>query len=245
MERSLCSPSLYNPFTPGDNRNMQLRNLTHALLLAGSAFGTAAADESFDTLAIHLEQNATDGDAEVVIKATSNADGLSALEVVAPDGRALLNFESPDSKLGIRSFSLESPEPSNDGRVQADFPTGAYRVSGTAVSGSKLAGESTLSHALPATVTITKPADGQEGVPVNGLVTTWSAVPGIKQLILVLEDEDTEMEMAVDLPGDATTFNVPDGWMRPGVEYKLAVGSVAADGNRSFVEIGFETAGAD
>jgi hypothetical protein len=30
--------------------------------------------------------------------------------------------------------------------------------------------------------------------------------------------------------------------MRPGVEYKLAVGTVAADGNRSFVEIGFETA---
>ena len=40
----------------------------------------------------------------VVIKTNSDDEGLSALTVVAPDGRTLVDFKSPDAKLGIRSF---------------------------------------------------------------------------------------------------------------------------------------------
>jgi len=36
---------------------------------------------------------------------------------------------------------------------------------------------------------------------------------------------------------------VPDGFLLPGTEYQLAIGTVSAEGNVSFVETTFTTAG--
>ena len=66
----------------------------------------------FETVEIYFEQNATDGDAEVVFKAKAGDDGMTKLKVFSPDGKTVIDFVAPDpSTLGIRQFHLESPEP--------------------------------------------------------------------------------------------------------------------------------------
>ena len=114
-----------------------MTRLTVALLglLALGAPGFAQADEKFEQIAVRLEQNATDEDVEVVLEATSGDFGLATLRVAAPDGRTVIDFKAPDSKLGIRRLVLESPEPTNDGRLQKDFPAGAYTFTGSTVKG--------------------------------------------------------------------------------------------------------------
>jgi hypothetical protein len=49
----------------------------------------------------------------------------------------------------------------------------------------------------------------------------------------------------VTLPGTATSFAVPDGVLQPGHGYTLALGTVLAGGNASFVETTFATAPRD
>jgi hypothetical protein len=44
------------------------------------------------------------------------------------------------------------------------------------------------------------------------------------------------------LPGSAQAFTLPDGFLRAGETYKVEIGTVAKDGNRSFIEAGFATA---
>jgi hypothetical protein len=38
-------------------------------------------------------------------------------------------------------------------------------------------------------------------------------------------------------------FDVPDGFLLPGTEYTLGIGAETADGNASYVETSFTTAG--
>ena len=218
--------------------------LTLLSLLALAASSFALADEKFEEASIRLEQNATDEDVEVVFEATSGDDGLAALRVSAPDGRVVIDFRSPDSKLGIRSFVLESPERINDGRIQAAFPAGVYTFAGSTVSGEKLAAKVTLSHSLPPTASFVRPSPKDLDIPVKGLQLKWGAPKGLASCIVILEHEKTGAKVLnVTLPGAATTLAVPDGLLVPGTEYKLEIGTVGRDGNRSFVETTFKTAG--
>jgi len=207
-----------------------------------AAASLVRAGDRLDTAKLYLEQNLTDGDLEVVIEAKGGAAGLSALTLVAPDGRRLVDFKVPDGKLGIRSIKLGSPEPENDGRVQADFPAGDYGFTGTKVDGGQLTGSSILSHRLPPPVSFLIPKDGQEDVPVVGLKAQWKPLRGIEKNVLILENEERDLAIEAEFPGNASALEIPNSWMQPDTEYRLAVGSVAPDGNRSFVEIGFEPA---
>jgi len=221
--------------------------MTHAILTAAVLLwlvfpGLAQADEKFEHVAIRFEQNATDQDAEIVFEATSGAVGLATLKVVAPDGRTLIDFKAPDSKLGLRHFSFESPEPKNDGRVQADFPPGEYTFTGSTVSGIKLRSKAVLSHRLPSAVSFVRPRPGQKDVPVKGLQINWSPVKNPAAYVIVIEQEETDRKIEAKLSGTATSFAVPDGFIAPDTEYKLAIGSVMQDGNTSFVESAFTTA---
>ena len=47
----------------------------------------------FEELALTLEQNATDGDTEVVLFAKGGDEGLRRLTITAPDGRKLATLE--------------------------------------------------------------------------------------------------------------------------------------------------------
>lgn len=218
------------------------RELIAALLLTGALHGIASAGQQFERVKVFLERNLLDKDAEIKFEATGGKVGLANLKVVAPDGRTVLDVKAPDSKLGMRTLSLESPEPTNDGRVQADFPAGMYTFSGSDTSGQKLEGKAMLSHAFPDPAVFVRPKADASNVPYKGLQIGWQAVKGLGSQVVVIEHEASGRKLRADLPGNATSFNVPDGFLLPGTEYKLEIGTVAKDGNASFIETSFTTA---
>ena len=120
-------------------------------VLSGSA-QRAASEPSpapFPIATVHMEQNATDGDKEVVFQAKADTEGLVELDIRSPDGRAVIAFKAPDaSTLGMRQFRFETPEPPDSKALQAAFPEGAYEFFGRTTSGAKLVGKSTLNHRL-------------------------------------------------------------------------------------------------
>jgi hypothetical protein len=206
------------------------------LLLLG---GAAAAEGQFEKALIYLERNVADDDIEVRVIATADDTGFAALRVIAPDGRTVIDFRSPDSKLGIRHLDLESPELRDQGSVKADFPEGTYRFEGTLVGGATLRAEATLRHAFPDAPTLTSPRAGQTELPVKGAKVRWEPVAGAASLHVVLKEHKGAREMRAMLPGSSTVFAIPDGFLVPGVKYEVAVGTVHEGGNRSFQEIEF------
>ena len=94
----------------------------------------------------------------------------------------MIDLRTPDSKLGVRSLTLESPEPADDAVVRADFPAGAYRFEGTSTKGAMLRGEARLSHAFPEPAAFEYPGSGQRGVPATDLTLRWSVPKGIESL---------------------------------------------------------------
>jgi hypothetical protein len=225
----------------GENQ-MKRRVLVVAALVVGALQSVAHADEKFELVKVFLERNVMDKDAEVKFEAIGGTGGLASLKVVAPDGRTVVDLKSPDSKLGIRHMSLESPEPKNDGRVQADFPAGAYTFTGTGAGGERLEGKAMLSHVFPEPTAFVRPLPDAKNVPVKGLQVSWKSIKGLDACVVVIEHEASGRAIKANLLGNATSFSVPDGFLLPGTEYKVAVGTVAKDGNSSFIEAAFTTA---
>ena len=210
--------------------------------LAYPVMGAMAEDGRFQKLSVYLERNVQDHDAEIRFEATGAEDGLAALKVLAPGERAVIDLRSPDSKLGIRSFTLESPEPDDDKIVRADFPAGKYRFEGTTTKGVSLRGEARLSHAFPEPAAFEYPRPDQKDVPTSALTLRWSVPKGIEACAIVIEQTGSAYEIRALLPGSAKSFTVPEGFLRAGKAYKFAIGTVAKDGNRSFIEGSFTTA---
>jgi hypothetical protein len=221
-----------------------IRTAAAAAVLLGVCHGLAWGEEKFESVAAYLEQNVEDEDSEIRFDAVGGFAGLTALKVVAPDGRTVIDFRAADSRLGMRHLSLESPEPKNDGKLQADFPAGVYRFIGISTSGATLQGDALLSHRLPPAPRLVRPKPDEKNVPVTGFQVRWNAVKDAAAFILVIEHETTGREVRANLAGGITAFTVSDGLLVPGREYKLAVGTVAKDGNRSFTETAFTTSAA-
>jgi len=229
-------------------RRVQISAWFVVLLLA--FFGVArvgapiepAAPARFAVANVHLEQNATDGDVEVVFEVKGGDDGLSMLKVAAPDGRTVIDCTSPDaSTLGIRQFRFESPEPTDMKSLLSAYPEGVYTFSGASVSDVQMQGTATLSHDLPTPPSGLSPKNDAEGVVVKGLEITWSPVNKAVAYILYIEQDQLEVELTVRLLGSAKGFAVPDGFLLPSTEYMLGLGAVASNGNTSFVETSFTT----
>ena len=224
--------------------NRQLKILAATALLLGSqrpsvAQQAAVATKPLGLASVRFEQNATDGDAEVVFEATGDQNGLVKLTVVSPDGRTVINFDAPAGSMGIRQFRMESPEPEDIESLKAAYPQGVYRFSGITSTGTKLAGESKLSHSLPATASF-RPRGGAVGA--EKLEISWTPVEGVAAYVVSIEQEEMNLTVEARLPATATRFRVPDGFMSPGTAYKLAVGTVMESGNASFVETMITTA---
>jgi hypothetical protein len=202
----------------------------------------AAGDSRFQKLSVYLERNIQDHDAEIRFEATGAEDGLAALKVSAPGERTVIDLRTPDSKLGVRSLTLESPEPADDAVVRADFPAGAYRFEGSTSRGARLRGEVQLSHAFPEPAVFEYPRSGQRDVPATDLIVRWSVPRGIESCVIVVEQDGSPYEIRALVPASTKTFTVPKGFLRAGQAYTLAIGTVAKDGNRSFIETGFTTA---
>lgn len=67
-------------------------------------------------------------------------------------------------------------------------------------------------------------------------------VENLAAYIIVLEQDELGVDITATLPSSVTAFAVPNGFLRPDTEYKLAIGTVTDDGNTSFVETTFTTA---
>ena len=221
-----------------------IRTLLPVLTLLLVSHGFAQAEEKFEKVEVRFEQNATDKDAEMLFEATSAGAGLATLKVLAPGGRTVIDFAAPDSKLGIRHITLESPEPKDPASVQADFPEGEYTFMGSTVTGAKLTGKATLSHKLPNTPSLVRPRPDEKGVPLKGLQIKWnSSAKNLAACVIAIEQEESGQKIQATLPASATTFAVPDGFLLPKTEYKLAIGTVSPQGGTSLIETSFTTEG--
>jgi hypothetical protein len=199
----------------------------------------------FPVASVHFEQNVTDSDVEVVFEVKGGAEGLAQLMVVAPDGRTVLSLEAPDaaSTLGLRQFRFESPEPRDAASLKSAYPEGVYRFAGWTAGGDTLTGESTLSHRLPGTTSFLRPKTGAQGVATTALHITWTPVKNVAAYIVKIEQDALGENITARLPATMAQFAVPDGFLRPATEYQLGIGTVTAEGNASFVETTFTTAG--
>jgi hypothetical protein len=206
------------------------------------ATGSSAEERRFEKLSVFLERNVQDRDAEIRFEVTAAEEGLAALKVSAPDKRTVIDVRTPDSKLGIRKLAIESPEPADDSVVRADFPAGAYRFEGKTTKGASLHGEARLSHGFPEAATFGYPQPGQRDVAPAALTLRWSAPEGIESCVIVLEQTGSPYEIRAVVPGWARAFTIPAGFLRAGQTYTFAIGTVAKDGNRSFIEANFATA---
>ena len=216
--------------------------LAWVALAVASAAMPAWAQDRFAALAMRIERNVTDQDHEVVIEVKSGDVGLSQLKLMAPDGRTLLDLKAVDSRLGLRTLTLESPEPKDLAKLLADYPAGRYAFSGTTVAGQALAGTVLLDHQLPEPARWRFPAADAPAVALRGLVLRWDVGKGSHGQTLSVEDEKTGQKVVqAALPATARQWPVPDGALRPGTVYKLALGAIGQGGNASYVETTFTT----
>jgi len=221
--------------------------LTGALVLVGSPeLPPQRPAEPFAIASVFFEQNATDKDVEVVFDAKGGDDGLVQLTVVAPDGRTVVDIKAPDaSTLGLRQFRFESPERGDVAGIKAAYPEGVYTFDASTAAGVKFHGTSTLRHTLPAIATGVRPAADAEDVPVKGVVISWTPARNLAAVVIAVEQDSLEVNVSAKLPGSATSFTVPDGFLAPGMEYVLSIGTMTSEGNTSYVESTFTTAGGE
>jgi hypothetical protein len=209
-------------------------------VIAFALAGPVLADAKFEHLSVRIEQNVTDNDFEVVIEATAGETGFATLTVTAPDGRVVADFQSPKTKLGMRAFRFETPEPKALARIQADYPAGDYTFTASTVAGLKFSEKATLSHKLPTAVTFVRPQPKEQNVPASGWRIEWRVAKDIKSCLLTLENDTTGVKVVqATLAGTTTSFNVPEGVLEAGAKYKVSIGSVAKDGNAAYVETAF------
>lgn len=229
---------------------MLTKLLAVGALAAGTAllFGLAHAappPSEFEEVEMHVEQNATDGDTEVVITGVASDEGLKRLRVRSPTGRQLVLMQNSKRMQGLREFAFESPEP--EGATILDvYPEGTYVFTGASVGGERFRSEVEFEHALPGATTITNPAADAVLDAGDPLTITWTAVPDVAGYLLEFENEsvDPEQSLQLNLGAGATSFAVPAALLVPEGEYQVGVATIGDNGNVVFVELNFTTAAA-
>lgn len=196
----------------------------------------------FKVANVHFEQNATDGDVEVVFEVKGGDEGLANLKVISPDGRTVVDFTADDaSTLGIRQFRFETPEPKDVDRLISAYPEGRYTFSGTTSSGVKLKDKASLRHTLPAATAFLQPRTAAKGIGIKDLEITWTPVKNLAAYIIYIEQNELNVNLSAKLPNSTTSFKVPDNFLVPNTEYQLGLGTVMEGGNISFIETTFTT----
>jgi hypothetical protein len=205
--------------------------------------GDSSSYMPFTIANVHFEQNAANEDFEMVFEAKGDSEGLAKLTVVSPDGRAVVDFTAPTvATLGVRQLRCEFPVPREAKSLESAYPEGIYTFDGTTASGDKLHGQDTLNHQLPAPTSFLHPEIEAAGVAIKNLQITWMPVKNLSAYIIYIEQtEDKAVNITAKLHGTVAAFDVPDGFLLPGTEYKLSIGTVTDKGNISFVETTFFT----
>ena len=219
-----------------------------AMAVAGLALVAAATSSlaapaapsavAFAAASIRLERNLTDADGEAVITIRAGKHPLKDLLVVGPDQRPVLELVA--DRLGAGELEFETPEPAFNNLLNA-YPAGRYTFTGHDTAGNELGSIATLNQAFVRAPLITYPATGSIHVTTSKLIVHWTPVVGATGYVVELEADKSGLTTTIDIPRNVTAFAPPDGWLLPGDSYTLGVGSVAANGNRTFTEIRFTT----
>jgi hypothetical protein len=191
----------------------------------------------FSTAEIFLEQNSTDSDTEVVLKAKGGDIGIKHFWVFSPTGKLIYIFHSPNnrSNIGGREIVVESPEPADLTIILDAYPEGFYTYIGKTFDGQWLLSIAELVHDIPPPVSVTFP-------PAEGAVSryefdiVWESQVVAETYLIELKNEATEIEMQAQIPGGQTSFRAPEEWLVPGSEYQVSVGIINTNGNVTFVE---------
>lgn len=213
-----------------------------------------------------IEFNAADGD--LGVHGHFDDSGWTSLCVLDPGGRQILEVE-PDGRLGdlgLGSLFFESREPPLDEfgfeELADRFPEGDYRVVARSIDGSVVAGAATFTHDVPAAPVIVSPelTDDEEAVdevvvPATGMVVGWEPVTttvdggpveisGYEVIVTRIEHDDpngfSRPVYDVHLGPDATSLEVPDGFLEAGTAYELEVLALEVSGNQT-IGLGFFT----
>jgi hypothetical protein len=215
--------------------------MTPPVPTAQSALAQNRSCDEFSELRMTLEQNATDGDTEVVLFAQGGDVGLDRFEITAPDGRRVAKFDGDGRGIGIREFLLESAEPPDLDLVLGSFPQGEYSFTGKTVTGDCLKGTASLSHDIAPATELLTPAE-EEVVDVNKLLLSWKAVEEAERYVVELNNETIGSEMTFEVFPPTTSVAIPAHFLQPGSEYQFVVGTKIENGNVTFVELTFCTA---
>ena len=73
----------------------------------------------------------------------------------------------------------------------------------------------------------------------------WSSTRILDACIIEIEQDELDVNITARLPGDVEEFAVPEGVLLSETEYQLGIGTVSNEGNISFVETTFTTAGTE
>lgn len=236
-----------------------------AAQLGGLPPGCPENGDTFETARIYIEHNATDADTGV--HGLFGGTGWRELCIVDPTGRLILHVgpQGQLGDLGLADLFFESREPENDeypiDRLQADFPEGTYRVSGTDFDGNPLVGTARFSHAIPAEPAIAAPVLGDEEsaadflVDASGLVVRWEPVDetiaggpveitAYEVILTKVEHDDPDGWSRpiydVHVGPTVTELPVPDEFVEPGTLYELEVLAIEESGNQT-IGLGFFT----
>ena len=87
---------------------------------------------------------------------------------------------------------------------------------------------------------ITWPVNGSAGVPTSGLTVNWQAEAATTGFHVILEQNEND-GLSVFLPADARSLQIPDGVLAKGTRTLLEIATLAENGNRTVVEVRFET----
>jgi hypothetical protein len=175
----------------------------------------------------------------VIHISVDSEDDLARVQILRPDGRRLGQFDAPDHpERGLASLDVELREPDLDS-LRANYSEGLYALRAATADGRVALGSATLSFSLPPATRIAYPRPDSL-VPSSNLTIAWQPEPGVTGYELQLEQSEND-GLRVRLPPARSSFQVPDGVLRPGAETSLEIASIAANGNRTVVEVIFTT----
>lgn len=220
-------------------RRFALSTLFLFALLA-APFGAAAQGPpvEFEELTMIFELNETDGDAEVVMFAQA-PEGMTQLTVFGPKGAKRIDLRARGGRddVGQAEVLLESAEPSV-GAVKKAFPEGEYTFMARTVTGQRVAGVVTLSHALLPAPSF---SPQEEEVDPDHVVVSWSPVPGAAAYQVEIEQDEIGANLTVTVGPDVSSLEIPPGFLEPGTEYEIGVATITPGGNVAVAESSFTT----